>query len=317
MKIAYVILAHKNPHQLIRLVQRLMTDNSLFFIHVDKKASQSIVDEIEQALDRFSNIFFLTRVTCYWGSFGLVEAALQGIRMLIDKELGFDRLILLSAQDYPIKPLEQLDSFLQINFDKEFIECEDYNIPPEKSIPSSGIDRIRYWHFSIGKNRFVFPAKLESSVANRSRIKKYKTFKLFSVLWNHLLHYFPIKRKIPSNLNYFIGSQFWCLTEQSVKYIHEFVEHNPKIVDFFRYTDIPDESFFQTIVMNSPFSKQVVNQNLHYIDWQNPNPLFPRTFISSDISSLMSSSKFFARKFDTHKDAEILDLLDKDIILPL
>jgi len=38
MKIAYIILAHKNPDQIKRLVLRLNTEGTSFFIHIDKKA---------------------------------------------------------------------------------------------------------------------------------------------------------------------------------------------------------------------------------------------------------------------------------------
>lgn len=314
MKIAYLILAYKNANQIIRLVQRLMTENSLFLIHVDKKSSQSLVEEIKQSLDRYPNVSFIKkRIKCYWGGFGIVEATLQGIRELFTKEFDFDRLILLSAQDYPIKSTEQLENFLKVNTDMEFISCDDYKLPPNKSIPSSGTNRIHYWHFSIGKIRLIFPGKLEYSTANLSRVKKYKSFKLFSIFWNSLIVLFPVKRKVPSGLNYFIGSQFWCLTRSCVNYIYEFVNANPKFVNFFKYTDIPDESFFQTVVMNSPFSKHVENHNLHYIDWENPNPSLPKILVLSDFERLMSSHKFFARKFDVQRDVEILDLIDKKV----
>jgi hypothetical protein len=37
MKIAYVVLAHRYPDQLIRLIHRLNTENASFFVHFDKK----------------------------------------------------------------------------------------------------------------------------------------------------------------------------------------------------------------------------------------------------------------------------------------
>jgi len=46
MKIAYIILAHKLPQQIIRLVNRLNTDDTSFLIHVDKKTEHRIYQEI-------------------------------------------------------------------------------------------------------------------------------------------------------------------------------------------------------------------------------------------------------------------------------
>jgi hypothetical protein len=72
-----------------------------------------------------------------------------------------------------------------------------------------------------------------------------------------------------------------------------------------------DEMFYQSIVMSSPLKDSVVNDNLFCIDWKNPNPNVPRTFISSDFERLISSGKLFARKFDITRDSAILDQLDR------
>jgi hypothetical protein len=92
------------------------------------------------------------------------------------------------------------------------------------------------------------------------------------------------------------------------------MQHNPAFVNFFKYVDIPDEMFFQTIILNSPFKESVINDNLVYIDWENPNPSYPRTFVKTDFEILVSSSKLFARKFDVSRDADILDMIDQKIL---
>ena len=42
MKIAYIILAHHYHEQLDRLLSKLNTENISFFIHIDKKADDTI-----------------------------------------------------------------------------------------------------------------------------------------------------------------------------------------------------------------------------------------------------------------------------------
>lgn len=44
------------------------------------------------------------------------------------------------------------------------------------------------------------------------------------------------------------------------------MEDNPKVVEFFKHTYIPEESFFQTILGNSPY-KSRTQGNLTYADW--------------------------------------------------
>jgi hypothetical protein len=72
---------------------------------------------------------------------------------------------------------------------------------------------------------------------------------------------------------------------------------------------IPDELFFQTIVLHSPFADTVVNDNLRYIDWSR-RPA-PAILHAQDFPSLIGSGKLFARKFDANVDARILDMLDE------
>jgi len=89
------------------------------------------------------------------------------------------------------------------------------------------------------------------------------------------------------------------------------VATNRSFVRFFRHVLIPDELFFQTIVMNSRFRDDVVNDTLHYVDWDaDPGPAI---LTVADVDRIETSGKLFARKFDVAVDSEVLDLLDEHI----
>lgn len=62
------------------------------------------------------------------------------------------------------------------------------------------------------------------------------------------------------------------------------------------------------------FKNCIVNDDLKYIDWENPNPTPPAILGKSDFHRLVNSPKLFARKFDITRDAEILDLIDQQIL---
>ena len=75
-------------------------------------------------------------------------------------------------------------------------------------------------------------------------------------------------------------------------------------------TNCPDESFFQTLLMNSPYSN-TQKDYLHYIDWsQNQNS--PKDLSLDDYSLIKNSSKLFARKIN--ENYELIDLLIKNNI---
>ena len=72
----------------------------------------------------------------------------------------------------------------------------------------------------------------------------------------------------------------------------------------FGYGLCADELFLQTIVMNSRFRNNLVNDSLRFIDWERGKPY---TFSDEDFQLLISSNKLFARKFDYEKCPGIVD----------
>ena len=122
MKIVYLILTHKLAEQLVRLVTVLNTQQSHFFIHVDARA-ESFFDEAKEKLSHFQNVNFVSkRYRCRWGQFSLIEATISCLETLIKSDIQFDYAFLLSGQDYPIKKVAYIKSFLKSNRGKQFIE---------------------------------------------------------------------------------------------------------------------------------------------------------------------------------------------------
>lgn len=284
MKIAYIILAHKYPEQLVRLVSRLQTENTSFFIHVDGKTDQATYAQIVNQLQNIPNLYFVKRSKCFWGDFNIIKATIEGITTLLKSEVEFDYAILLSGQDYLIKTNTYLESFLEKHHKQEFMEYCSLHSPENKWYNQGGyyqsLKRIEWWHFHFRSKHLC--------------VKK--------------------KRRFLPEIEPYGGSQWWCLSKDCLKYIKDFIEQNPTFVNYFKYTFIPDELFFQTIVLNSPFKDHVINDDLRYVDWDNPNPNAPATLLKKDFETLTFSSKLFARKFDMTRDVEILDLIDQQIL---
>jgi hypothetical protein len=314
MKIAYLILAHRYPEQLIRLVERLNTPDNCFLIHFDRKADDGMYETLRSQLEPLGNVHFVERKTVYWGDFGAIKATLLGLETAFSQNFKFDWFVVLSGQDYPLRSNSEIAQFLAENSGKQFVEAVDYLTPPDLRCPTSGSDRVDYWHWSVRRFKFVFPAPLTANTANRERIKKYRLFQGLATAWAGLMWPFRFKRSFPKGYHPYIGSQFWAISQNCAEYVQTFVEKNPDFVHFFKYVDLPEEMLLATVVMNSPFRDSVVNENLHFIDWQNPNPSAPRVFVAEDAERLFHSPKLFARKFDGVRDPHILDLLDQRLI---
>lgn len=277
MRVAYVILAHQLPEQLARLVGRLNTPNALFLIHINRRADDGVLDAARTALAGLDNVIFLRRHKLYWGGFGHVRATIEALDELHRRSAQFDYVALLTGQDYPIKPVSVIERTLAESGGRSFMAYD--------RLPGGwpdGMKRITHWH----SRRVGVPRGWHLNV--------------------------PIRRRFPQRLVPYGGSSYWWLSREAVDYVRRFVVEQPDVYRFFKHVDIPDEIFFHTIVMNSPLRDAVVNDELRHVDWTRDPP--PAIFDTGDLEMLRHSPKLLARKFDSTRDSEILDLIDRELL---
>jgi Core-2/I-Branching enzyme len=275
MRIAYIVSAYKLPAQLERLVRRLDAPDVFFAIHVDRKTRRAIYDEmIERTRDL--DVTFLPRHVSHWGSFGHVRATLKGIDHVVGEGRPFDYAILLTGQDYPLRSGEEIAAFFERAEGRSFMN--HWPLPFRPWGDRGGLERIEDWHV---------------------------------ITYRRLHLALPLRRRLPLGLRPWGGGAYWCLGRDVVEYVHEFVHAHPEYVRFFKHVLVPDELFFQTIVMNSPLDDRVENENLRYLDWSREPA--PAILDQRDLPALLSSPKLFARKFDERIDSSILDRLDAHI----
>jgi hypothetical protein len=108
----------------------------------------------------------------------------------------------------------------------------------------------------------------------------------------------------------FGGSSYWCLARDCIEYVHRFVHENRAFVNWFKTVDVPDEIFFQTILMNSSLAVNLVNDDLRYMEWPVPDSGSPSILRVEAFERFIRSPKLFARKFDASIDAQVLDRID-------
>jgi hypothetical protein len=75
---------------------------------------------------------------------------------------------------------------------------------------------------------------------------------------------------------------------------------------------IPEEIFFQTVLVNSPLRETLVNRALHYTAW--PGGPHPKTLGVEDFPTLAASDVLYARKFDVERDSLVLDAIDRELL---
>jgi hypothetical protein len=314
MKLAYLILAHRYPEQLLRLIESRNTENTVFFIHINKMTDQKTYDQFVKAFSHLPNVRFIKRNVIYMFDFGHTQATIQGIKEIIESQIDFDYLILGTGQDYSIKSKRYIENFFQENQGKIFLDYMDNTVITDGLWPTRSADNINYWHVRLWKLRFLFFGSLNLTSHNRYCNANKTWYKILEFFWSKIMPLFPFKRNFPEGFTPYRGSAYWCFPKDCVEYIYDFVKNNQSFVNYFRYVDGPDEMFFQTILLNSPLKERIVNDNLFLIDFENPNPTRPRVFETCDFERLVNSPQLFARKFDATRDVEILDRIEREFL---
>lgn len=282
MKLAYLVIAHRNLPQVARLVGRLAHGDAAFYVHVDRKVPDADYRALARALARYSAVFIEPRVDVTWGGYSLVRATLAGLETVLRSGSGFDYVNLLSGQDYPLVDATAIVEHLGVQEGREFFDCCELS-------PRGWKDALyRYERYHL-----------------HDTIRPRALCDLLETAANALLP----NRTPPRGYTMHAGEQWWSMTAACARYVVEFARDNRDVVDFFRRTECPDEMFFHTIVLNSRFGASVLNDNLRYVDWSGKGR-HPKTLTLEDFPRLVASGKLFARKFDSSVDAAILDRLD-------
>ena len=149
MKIAYLILAHKNPEQLFRLVRALAYRDVEFFIHIDKKCTIKPFINSLSSLENQS-IYFIKdrRAVRRVGAYSQTECIIRSLFEIFSKQRDFDYLILLSGQDYPIKNNGFIQAFFNKNKGKEFVK--QFPIDSEKELNWRSDRYLKYYFDDFG-----------------------------------------------------------------------------------------------------------------------------------------------------------------------
>jgi len=117
-------------------------------------------------------------------------------------------------------------------------------------------------------------------------------------------------------MEYYGSSMFWALSSHCLKHIIDLLEKNARFKRFMKFTWGSDEFIFQTLVLNSSFKKDVVNDNLLYLD-RDKGASHPNILTVNHLQNLLNSPKLFARKFDPTVDTAVLDKLDEFMVEPV
>jgi hypothetical protein len=280
MKIAHLILIHKNPHQVERLLNALQHPFFHFFLHIDKKTD---ISPFSHLASRTDTTFIKKRAKIYWAGYGTIQATLNGFEEIIHE--GYEYVNVISGQDFPIKSADQIYDYISSRRGAEFMTCDSID-----DVWKDAAHRVRKYHFI----NWRIPGKFRlERIANR--ILPERTY--------------PLDHKIVGRANWF------TITNAAAIYILDFLKDHPEIIRYYKYCWGADEFIFSTILYNSAFQKKL-QENLVYVDWTGQTKGHPRLLETIDFPNLQKSNKLFARKLDMQHNSEIITMLENWISKP-
>jgi hypothetical protein len=279
-----MMLVHKNERQTNRLINHLSNDFDIF-VHIDKRCSLKI--------NKSKNVFIFKKYKTYWGSFNQIIATLYLLRKAFEK--GYDRYLLISGQDLPLKTNEEIKNFFQNNI----FEYVDIN-----KIPNSD-----GWPNMNRLTAFNLDNRIHGMNIN------YRIIKIFYRLEDKIINkiFSIISKYFPRKLDYdFCGGANWTnYTHNCVRKILNYLENDKKYIKRYLWTSCADEIFYQTIIAKLDGLK-IENNYLRYIDWES-GPEYPKILREEDYEKIIVSKALFARKFDENVDKYIIEKIYKKI----
>jgi hypothetical protein len=287
--VAYIVLSHRNPEQVLRLVRALKEGpQARVLVRHDPRGPSLTAEQIEAA----GGAAIEDDIEFDWGGWSQLELIVSCLREAAAR-LDPDWSLILSGQDYPLRPLAEIEAELGASLvDGRLGAVREV----ELTRPPPGEDefflRCRYRHYTRPRAMRTLPRALRALAYARE-----------------LPPLVGVRRLRPPPLPFFASADWLTLGRRAMTAVLAAAEDR-RLMRHFRRVAVPSESFFATVLLNDP-ALTIERDHRRFAHFPHEGAPHPETLTSSDYERLLASGADFARKFDTDLDSRVLDLLDK------
>ncbi len=265
--LGFVLLCHTALDRAAQVARHWAERDCPIVIHVDRRVIRSRFEAFRKELVDLPNVRFSRRTRCEWGTWSLVAASQTASEMLLRDFPGVRHVYLASGSCLPLRPVDELRAYLAARPMTDFIESVTIR---DVDWTVGGLNDERFklrFPFSWKRHRFLFDRYVELQRA------------------------VGFKRRVPDGIVPHLGSQWWCLTRQTLTAILQ-DPRRAQIERYFKLVWIPDESYYQTLVRNYSRSIESRSLTLSKFDFQGK----PHVFYDDHLHLLRRSDCFVARK---------------------
>ncbi len=250
MNHCFLLMTHFSAESVYDQLLPLLNEKHFFVIHFDRKTDIPPHDPFLLQLQSLPQVRLVKdRMNVQWGSFATVEATFRLIREgLHFSDIAYFHLI--SGQCRHVKPVDYIHDYFHTHAGKEFIQSVDMAAMPTFSSRFT----IFHWHDYYNLRSVKWK---DVTLRRLSKIAR--------AIQKAMLP-FGLRRRTPEGFPpLYVGSAWWSLTAECCRYMLAFAAENPSFLKRFKYTQLADEMFFQTLIMQSRFRESVAHRNLRFI----------------------------------------------------
>lgn len=300
MRIAYLLMAHKDPNQVKRLVESLQ-DSGDFFIHIDKKSDLS---EFTKAIGENKKVFYADkRIRVNWAAWSMTEVYLNLLAQAYNSDKQYDRFVFMTGQDYPLMTNEQIVEEFSAHKDVEYVMA--YKISTS-TIPTDKNKVLKKWYFENPFNNkflrrcwFSFTYRVLTKLSNR------KTTKI------------PLGGKLVDS---YFGQMLSAFTRDGAKLLVDVFQNDKKYNKVMKHVHASVEHYWQTIIFNSDLRSKTIQGGaeheitehfgwapLHYHHYY----VDTSVFTIEEYDEIKDCGHMFFRKVVPGKSDSLMDAIDE------
>jgi hypothetical protein len=305
-----------------RLLQAIDDPMNVFVVHVDGKlGTDGVQNATSMVPDEMKNrTKVISREHVMWGGSSILRAYIQGIKEAVSMG-SWSYVINLSGSDYPLFSQREIKRFLAEYGNNRGMSFLDFGRT------GAGTMHVPTW--------LVDPTAAANGVATELSDDDIlnKIHRISGVVSeckeDGNVYATASLRKLPGDIDWREGS-FWHILHRS--FIDSMFtgldrELTGKFLEYFDVLSNPDETFFQTVLLNSNECLNVCNTNLRFENWHpDINAMHPMPMSMDDVDAalrdtvLKENLRLFARKFqngDGGQDVKnYVDLLRRTTTIP-
>jgi hypothetical protein len=296
--VAYVVVSYRNPAQVLRLVSALREGpSSEVVVRHDQRRSRLERELVEEHGGHLLD----DGIEVEWGEFSYLEVLVRSLEWTLER-LDPDWILVLSGQDYPLRPLAETERWLTGAGEDAFLTAA-WELPthrrPEPPTEEFFL-RYAYRHFELpawaprapaGVRSVFYTREMPAGLGRRVGIRR-------------------ARLPFGARRHCFVSADWLTLSARAARTVTGAARGDRRLIRHYRRSIIPSESFFATVLLNDP-ELVVAREDRRFMSFAGPGAPHPDVLTSTHLDELVDSGMHFGRKFDSEVDAEVLDALDE------